>query len=470
MKTAKQLIDILEQSKKQGTTPYDTQADVVRVDGDTLWCHFLGGIDETPVEKTINADIGDTVQVRVSGGRAWVTGNQTAPPTDDKEVKRVERKVETSVAEIQAVTNNLQEQIDNLDISGDENQYFWHVESGSDTGSHITEIPKDAFQSNPRGFNILIRSIGFAIRNALTELAQFTSSLIRLGQSNDTHIDITTNGIDVSDGIDSIANFGTITRIGKEDSIYTVIDNDSFSVNELRDGETEPRKYVSIGAGGLQFRPPSSGHEWETKIIFTDSELDGDDFPVVLSYIRAENDGSIQIVTDESNSYNRFEFLANGDLSIPSCLIISQNKRVLMGAGSYIELANGSKLVSNEGVIAFGPGEVFTTGNIQCAGYITNASKSLEFFVPLPKSLTSSLSPPIKTVTISNDRITARGVNGYVGGSQYLSISELELVTTPRNTGVTLRFNNTSAFTNVTNNTPVTVLINVTLTMANPVG
>ena len=191
MKTAKQLIDLIEKSKEQGTKPFDTQAEVVRVDGDTLWCHFLGGIDETPVEKTISASVGDTVQVRVSGGRAWVTGNQSAPPTDDKEVIRVEKKVDNSVKQLIETTDNLQSQING--ISGDENQYFWHQESGSDTGSHITEIPKDDFITNPRGFNILIRSIGFAIRNAMNELAQFTSTLIRLGQTSGSHVDIDLN-------------------------------------------------------------------------------------------------------------------------------------------------------------------------------------------------------------------------------------------------------------------------------------
>lgn len=63
--------------------PYDSQATVTRVEDDTLWVHIPGGVDETPVKKTIAASVGDEVQVRVSGGRAWVTGNASAPPTDD---------------------------------------------------------------------------------------------------------------------------------------------------------------------------------------------------------------------------------------------------------------------------------------------------------------------------------------------------------------------------------------------------
>lgn len=63
--------------------PYDTQAEVKRIENGIAWVHIAGGVDETPVNLTINAKVGDTVQVRVGGGRAWLTGNKTAPPTDD---------------------------------------------------------------------------------------------------------------------------------------------------------------------------------------------------------------------------------------------------------------------------------------------------------------------------------------------------------------------------------------------------
>lgn len=75
---------IREEKKK--TAPYDTLARVVRVKGETLWVHIPGGIEETPVRKTIDASVGDTVQIRVGGGSAWATGNLSAPPTDNKEL------------------------------------------------------------------------------------------------------------------------------------------------------------------------------------------------------------------------------------------------------------------------------------------------------------------------------------------------------------------------------------------------
>ena len=69
------------------TSPYDTQAEVRRIEGDTAWVHIPGGVDETPVQLTTNAKKGDIVQVRVSGGRAWLYGNATSPPTDDTTAK-----------------------------------------------------------------------------------------------------------------------------------------------------------------------------------------------------------------------------------------------------------------------------------------------------------------------------------------------------------------------------------------------
>lgn len=96
--------DILKgkEAEKQKPTAYDTTAEVLRIDGDTAWVHMAGGIDETPVKLTIDAKPGDTVQVRVGGGRAWLTGNLTAPPTDD--TSALEAKILAKVADEQAKT------------------------------------------------------------------------------------------------------------------------------------------------------------------------------------------------------------------------------------------------------------------------------------------------------------------------------------------------------------------------------
>lgn len=80
---------------KPKTSPYDTSAEVLRVDNETgkAWIKIAGGVAETPADLTINAKSGDIVQVRVSGGNAFLVGNASAPPTDDT---KAEKAIETT--------------------------------------------------------------------------------------------------------------------------------------------------------------------------------------------------------------------------------------------------------------------------------------------------------------------------------------------------------------------------------------
>lgn len=90
-------IDERDNGKKTG---YDTQATVISVTDDTIWVNIPGGIEATPVGKTISAKEGDVVQVRVAGGRAWITGNYTAPATDD--TKAIQASSEAQAADSHA--------------------------------------------------------------------------------------------------------------------------------------------------------------------------------------------------------------------------------------------------------------------------------------------------------------------------------------------------------------------------------
>lgn len=79
------------------TEPYDTQAVVKRVDGKTAWVHIPGGVSETPARVAVDVAPGDMVMVRVSGGKAWVLGNETLPPSNDK--KAVSGKMSKNMAD-----------------------------------------------------------------------------------------------------------------------------------------------------------------------------------------------------------------------------------------------------------------------------------------------------------------------------------------------------------------------------------
>ena len=91
-RAVKDILQAITESAKKKTNAYDTQATVKRVDGNTAWVHIPGGVDETPVKLTVDAKEGDVVQVRVGGGKAWITGNQTAPPTDDTQANAAKKR------------------------------------------------------------------------------------------------------------------------------------------------------------------------------------------------------------------------------------------------------------------------------------------------------------------------------------------------------------------------------------------
>lgn len=220
--TASSLIEAIKESEQKKTSGYDTTAEVIRIDGQTAWVHIPGGVDETPVALTISAEVGDTVQIRVAGGSAWITGNRSKPPTDD--TKAVEAKGVADVAQVKAAS--AQETAESAEeIAKDAsravkstNQYFWHTETdtGAGAGAHITEVPQEDFIADPAngGGNLLAQSDGIAVRDGLTELATFGASGAVIGQnaSGKARTEIGTAGMQIiqnTNGTDTqIANLG----------------------------------------------------------------------------------------------------------------------------------------------------------------------------------------------------------------------------------------------------------------------
>lgn len=80
---ASDLYKVMSESDERAVKPYDVKAEVLRQEGEIVWVKIPGGVDETPVQKTNNANPGDNVMVRIAGGRAWLLGNETSPATDD---------------------------------------------------------------------------------------------------------------------------------------------------------------------------------------------------------------------------------------------------------------------------------------------------------------------------------------------------------------------------------------------------
>lgn len=100
--------------EKLKPTGYDSDGTVTRIEDGKIWVHIPGGVPETPVDITMAAEVGDAVKVRLSGGKAWLTGNKSEPPTGDKIAKEAQHLAMSSnkrVAKIEA-------EIANGDIGG----------------------------------------------------------------------------------------------------------------------------------------------------------------------------------------------------------------------------------------------------------------------------------------------------------------------------------------------------------------
>ena len=80
----RELFELLTKKEKSGS---DYTGTVTKVDGKTAYVKFDGSdITDTPVALSIGAKAGDSVRVRVADGRAWLVGNDDAPPNDSSEV------------------------------------------------------------------------------------------------------------------------------------------------------------------------------------------------------------------------------------------------------------------------------------------------------------------------------------------------------------------------------------------------
>lgn len=111
----KELVKALIAKEESKTSSYDTKGIVKRIEGKKAFVRFNGSKRDTPVDLTINANVGDTVQVRVGNKTAWLTGNLTAPPTDDKKANQAISMVTNVVQEIQETVDEALEDVSTVD-------------------------------------------------------------------------------------------------------------------------------------------------------------------------------------------------------------------------------------------------------------------------------------------------------------------------------------------------------------------
>lgn len=161
--------------KESKTKPYDTVAKVLRVDERTAYVHIDGGADETPAQMAINCKSGDTVKIRVSGGRAWLTGNLTSPPTDDTVANKANKtvtKVKKSYENFKYATEeNFNSQEDKISEAAKVATNFMKYING--LGLIVGDMRGDTL-----GQNTLLDSNGMAVRNGRNEIIRFGTAPI----------------------------------------------------------------------------------------------------------------------------------------------------------------------------------------------------------------------------------------------------------------------------------------------------
>jgi hypothetical protein len=121
-------------------------------------------------------------------------------------------------------------------------QFLWFVGDGDDAGLHITSEPKDDFLDTPDGGNLLARSDGLIMRDGLTEKAKFGVGEVTVGETDSSHVSITSEGMKLygEDGENAgatIAN-GQVIVGGEynEGGSISVLDGDNTQVVQLNNG------------------------------------------------------------------------------------------------------------------------------------------------------------------------------------------------------------------------------------------
>ena len=253
MRAVRRIGDAVSRNRPPRTSPYDASATVTAVDGGTAWVQVDGAAEPMPVAMTIDCKPGDRVRVRVSSAGAHVSGNATAPPTDDAEAlaAKVRAQLAQETAETaQALAESAQETADEAQaVSEATNQHFWHrsTDPGSDgagTGAFVTDEEQEDFldaiasgtaptTSRPL-HNLLMNAEGILLRAATRIRAAFTPDGVAFydGQGNaasNVNAAFGSDGFQVgrTDESHLVGDYHSLKLMNKEGNAY-------FFVSDLR--------------------------------------------------------------------------------------------------------------------------------------------------------------------------------------------------------------------------------------------
>lgn len=258
----------LSLAARPSTQPTDSGATVTNVEGGTAWVLLDGASEPTPVSMTIDCKPGDRVRVRVSSAGAHVSGNATAPPTDDAEAlaAKVRAQLAKDAADTaQTTAESAQETADGALAAAESaqdtadgaasaaeatNQHFWHRDTdpdsdGAGTGAFVTDEEQDDFLSAIASgtapttarplHNLLMNAEGILLRAATRIRAAFTPSGVAFydgqgNQASNVNAAFGSDGFQVGRSGEShlTGDYHSLQLVNKEGTAY-------FYVSDLRD-------------------------------------------------------------------------------------------------------------------------------------------------------------------------------------------------------------------------------------------
>lgn len=299
-------------SEKKRKGGYDTRATVTRVEDGIAWVHIPDGVSETPARLTINAKVGDVVQVRIANGQAFLIGNASAPPTDNTEAiialnhaneaaqaaLIAHQRADEATADAErahAAADSAQASADAAKASADD-----AAEAASDAQSAAETAQRDASTANE------------AANNALTQLATVEDVVGVLNWISEHGTYKTTTDTAVQTGKLYFTRTGTGTEA--DPYVYTVIQSPSGDPSaqgwyELDSVDEAVSNYVSahisLTDAGLWILLDGSAY----KLLITSNSVDIYDpnGAVIASYGQETTIGNPlhahQVITSESTNF-----------------------------------------------------------------------------------------------------------------------------------------------------------------------
>lgn len=314
------IIEAMNASQKR-TSAYDTEAEIVRVDGDTAWVHIAGGVSETPVALTINAKKGDKVQVRVTNGGAWIMGNATAPPTDDAKANEADKKAaEAKYLAVDAADAAIKADIAAQDAVGSAETARTAAETAKTIAEGVEDIAKDAQEDAMSAHNSASQAIGQLgivedIVGVLTLVQQngvYVRTTDQTAQEGKWYFIRTGSGTSADPYVYQVQNNPTFEYVITEDT--SVLQDKPYYTRSGTGTEADPYVYTEVE--NPTGNPQSQGYYENTNWGYF--ELDGID-STIQNYVSSHlvlAGNSLFLQTDEGDGSTRLELNTQNGMTL----------------------------------------------------------------------------------------------------------------------------------------------------------